>query len=82
MVWLDPSDADNTYALAMNKADAQKLGIATLSDLSKTPNASTKLSFASNAEFYSRPDSLKPLQAAYGLELLRDDVKRMDSGLV
>lgn len=82
LTWLTPSRANNTYALAMNRAVAQKLGIATLSDLGKAVNGGGKLSFASNAEFYSRPDGLKPLQAAYGFEFPRDDVKRMDSGLV
>ncbi len=82
LVWLDASKANNTYALAMNKAEADKLGIASLSDLSKVLNDGTKLSFASNAEFYSRPDGLKPLQAAYGFEFGRSEVKRMDSGLV
>jgi len=82
LVWLDASKANNTYALAMNKTEADKLGIASLSDLSKVLNDGTKLSFASNAEFYSRPDGLKPLQAAYGFEFGRSEVKRMDSGLV
>lgn len=82
LVWLNPSKANNTYALAMNKADAQKLDIASLSDLSKALHDGQKLTFASNAEFYSRPDGLKPLQAAYGFEFPRSDVKRMDSGLV
>ncbi|HYI69357.1 MAG TPA: glycine betaine ABC transporter substrate-binding protein, partial [Skermanella sp.] len=31
LVWLNPSKANNTYALAMRKADAQAKGIATLS---------------------------------------------------
>ena len=82
LVWLDASKANNTYALAMNTTEADKLGIASLSDLSKVLNDGTKLSFASNAEFYSRPDGLKPLQAAYGFEFGRSEVKRMDSGLV
>jgi osmoprotectant transport system substrate-binding protein len=32
-VWLNPSKANNTYALAMRKADAEKRGIKSLSDL-------------------------------------------------
>ncbi|WP_305792329.1 glycine betaine ABC transporter substrate-binding protein, partial [Arhodomonas sp. KWT] len=33
LVWLEPSDANNTYALAMREDDAAKRGIETLSDL-------------------------------------------------
>lgn len=35
LVWLNPSRANNTYALAMRKADAASKGIATLSDLAE-----------------------------------------------
>ena len=41
-----------------------------------------KLTFASNAEFYARPDGLKPLEEKYGFEFPRENVKRMDTGLV
>jgi osmoprotectant transport system substrate-binding protein len=82
IVWLDASAANNTYALAMRKADAEKLGIVTLSDFSARVNGENDLTLASNAEWYARPDGLKPLQEAYGFELSRDAVKRMDSGLV
>ncbi len=44
--------------------------------------AGTKLTFASSAEFYARPDGLKPLEQMYGFEFGREEVKRMDSGLL
>lgn len=82
IIWLDASAANNTYALAMRRADAEKLGIATLSDFAARVNKDNDLTLASNAEWYARPDGLKPLQESYGFELSRDAVKRMDSGLV
>ncbi len=82
IVWLDASAANNTYALAMRKPEAEKLGIVTLSDFAARVNGENDLTLASNAEWYARPDGLKPLQEAYGFELSRDAVKRMDSGLV
>jgi osmoprotectant transport system substrate-binding protein len=82
LVWLNPSKANNTYGLAMNADDAKKQGIATISDLAKKVKDGAKLTFASNAEFYARPDGLKPLEQAYGFEFPRDNVKRMDTGLV
>jgi len=82
IVWLNPSNANNTYALAMRKGKAETLGIKTLSDFAARVNKENDLTLASNAEWYARPDGLKPLQKAYGFELSRDEVKRMDSGLV
>jgi osmoprotectant transport system substrate-binding protein len=82
LVWLNPSKANNTYGLAMNQDDAKKQGIVSISDLAAKLKGGAKLTFASNAEFYARPDGLKPLEQAYGFEFPRDDIKRMDTGLV
>ncbi|MEO7133792.1 MAG: glycine betaine ABC transporter substrate-binding protein [Vicinamibacterales bacterium] len=82
LVWLNPSKANNTYSLAMNGDDAKKMGIVSISDLAAKIKGGTKLTFASNAEFYARPDGLKPLEEKYGYEFGRDNVKRMDTGLV
>lgn len=82
LVWLNPSKANNTYSLAMNAEDAKKQGIVTISDLAKKVKDGGKLTFASNAEFYARPDGLKPLEQQYGFEFTRENVKRMDTGLV
>jgi osmoprotectant transport system substrate-binding protein len=81
IVWLNMSNVNNTYAFAMNRDDAQKRGIATMSDYAKAVKSGAKLTFASNAEFYARPDGLPGWQTAYGFELDRDNVKRMDTGL-
>ena len=81
LVWLEPSAANNTYAIAMQKGEAEEKGIATISDFAKAVNDGEELTFASNAEFYARADGWKPLQEAYGFELGRRNVKRMDSGL-
>jgi len=82
LVWLNMSQVNNTYAFAMNRDQAQKLNIVTMSDLAKAVNGGAKLTFASNAEFYARPDGLKPLEQAYGFEFPRENIKRMDTGLV
>ena len=82
LVWLTPSKANNTYALAMRADDAKAKGIASISDLSAKEKGGTTLKLGSNAEFYARPDGLKPLEAAYGFEFGRENVARMDTGLV
>src|SRR5439155_17522111 len=58
IVWLNMSRVNNTYSFAMNKDEAQKRGIVTMSDFAKAVNSDKKLTFASNAEFYARPDGL------------------------
>ena len=81
IVWLNMSPVNNTYAFAMNRDESQKRGIVTMSDFAKAINSGAKLTFASNAEFYARPDGLPGWQTAYGFEFDRDNVKRMDTGL-
>jgi len=82
IVWLNMSAVNNTYAFAMNADQAQKMGLVTMSDLAKAVKGGAKITFASNAEFYARPDGLPGWQQAYGFEFDRDNVKRMDTGLV
>ncbi|MBB3189831.1 glycine betaine ABC transporter substrate-binding protein [Halomonas cerina] len=82
LVWLEPSDANNTYALAMREETVEETGIETLSDLATAINEGEELTFALNAEFYAREDGWRPLQQAYDFRVNRADVKRMDSGLV
>lgn len=82
LVWLNPSKANNTYALAMRKADTEAKKIKSLSDLAAKVKGGDALKLASNAEFYARPDGLTPLQQTYGFEFGRENVVRMDTGLV
>jgi osmoprotectant transport system substrate-binding protein len=82
LVWLDPSQANNTYALAIRQETAQETGMASLSDLAEAVNDGQALTFALNSEFYARDDGWRPLQQAYGFRVGRGDVKRMDSGLI
>jgi len=81
LVWLNPSKANNTYALAMRSAEAEEKGLSSLSDLTKALNDGQKLTLATNAEWYSRNDGYKELQKAYGFKMGRSQIKRMDSGL-
>ena len=81
LVWLEPSEANNTYALAMREDQAETLGITSLSDLAEVINNGETLVLASNATFYSRDDGLRPMQELYGFEFGRRNVKRMDQGL-
>lgn len=81
LIWLPPSQANNTYAFAMRRSDAEQKGIVTLSDLKKALNDGQELTLATNAEWYARKDGLKALQKAYGFKFERSSIKRMDTGL-
>lgn len=81
LIWLNPSDANNTYALAMQASEAEAMGIETLSDMATAINDGKELVLASNAEWYAREDGYRPFAKAYDFKLPRDQIKRMDSGL-
>ena len=83
LIWLDPVKFNNTYTLMMRGEQAQKLGIASISDLSRYLNEHPgELVIGVNAEFWERPDGFKPLMKLYGFQVPYDKVKKMDSGLV
>lgn len=81
LTWLDPSDANNTYALAVRASDEATDALQTLSDLAAAYNNDEDLVMAVNAEFPKRPDGLPGLEDTYGFETTRADLKAMDSGL-
>ncbi|WP_454763200.1 glycine betaine ABC transporter substrate-binding protein [Cupriavidus campinensis] len=86
LVWLDASQVNNTYALAMPKERAA--GVTTLSAYAARLRAAGDKSdekgrsFAVDMEFAARPDGLEPLKAAYQLPFTRKDVIQLDPGLV
>jgi osmoprotectant transport system substrate-binding protein len=80
LVWLSPSRINNTYALAMRRADATAKGIVSISDLATLIRQGQNLRFACNTEFYIRPDGLLPLQRAYEFEF--EDVVRMGTDAI
>lgn len=82
LVWLDPSNANNTYALAMRSSEAEERNMHTLTDLANEINSGENLRFGLNAEFFARDDGWRPLLEAYEFQVGRRDVVRMDSGLV
>ena len=82
IVWLNPSDANNTYALAMRAADAEERGIQTLDDLAGFINDGNEIPIGLDTEFYARDDGWRPLQKEYGFKVGRSDITRMDTGLM
>jgi osmoprotectant transport system substrate-binding protein len=81
LTWLQPSDANNTYAFAVKEGDEDTADIQSLSDLAATFNEGDGLDIAVNAEFPRRPDGLPGLEEAYGFDVGRRNLKSMESGL-
>lgn len=83
LVWLEPLEFNNTYTLLMREDHAEKLGIASISDLAAYMNENPdKLTIGVNAEFWERPDGFKPLMKLYDFQVPYGKIRRMDSGLV
>ncbi|HEU5169978.1 MAG TPA: glycine betaine ABC transporter substrate-binding protein [Gemmatimonadales bacterium] len=64
MRWLPPLGFENTYAIAVRKETAARLGLRTLSDLSR---AAPSLTAGLTPDFVGRPDGLPGLARAYGI---------------
>ncbi|WP_285889308.1 glycine betaine ABC transporter substrate-binding protein [Paenibacillus glycanilyticus] len=76
ITWLQPFGFNNTYTLAMRSDHAQKLGITTISELTRlAPN----LVFGATQEFLERPDGYKGLQTTYGIKF--KGTKGLDPGI-
>jgi osmoprotectant transport system substrate-binding protein len=82
LVWLAPSKANNTYALAIRKDNPKTAGMVSLSDLAAAYNAGKELLMATTAEFPKREDGLIGLEKAYGFKAGRANIVPMEVGLV
>jgi osmoprotectant transport system substrate-binding protein len=80
LIWLRPLPFNDTYALLMRRAEADRMGIHTLSDLARTINGGKMIRIAVDAEFYERPDGLKALLKHYGFP--ERNISKLDAGLI
>jgi osmoprotectant transport system substrate-binding protein len=82
LVWLDPVKLNNTYTLMMNKSQAEKLGISSISDLAAYVDKHPEdLIVGIGTEFWNRPDGFKKLSKVYNLKFPFDNIKKMSLGL-
>jgi len=81
--WLPYAPFNNTYTVMMRKADADSLGIRTLSQLGAYITLHPeKLSFAVDHEFTARSDGLPGLEKTYGFRLTEDKTIVMDNAII
>ena len=78
LTWGVQTAFNNTYCLTMTKANADELGVSTLSDLS---GMAGDLVFGTTQEFTERPDGLPGLQEMYG-GFQFSEVVALDPGLL
>jgi osmoprotectant transport system substrate-binding protein len=83
VTWLEPSPANNTYAVAVSREKAEELGVKTLSDYAELAGSDpSKATFCGAAEFFGRNDGWPGLQDAYGFELPKDKVSELAAGAI
>ena len=83
IVWLEPSPANNTWAIAVRKDVAAAAQLKTLEDLGKwlaagSPGGQFKL--AASAEFVERSDALPAFQTAYNFKLKPEQILTLAGG--
>ncbi len=79
LVWLPPIGFNNTYAIAVRRADAEAHGWETVSDLAEDAHG---LRAGFTSEFMERPDGYPGLKKAYGMEKGFGSTIDLDPGLM
>ncbi|WP_309083948.1 glycine betaine ABC transporter substrate-binding protein [Chelativorans sp.] len=82
LVWLAPSNANNTYALAIRKDNPKTEGMTAISEMAAAYKAGESLLMATTAEFPKREDGLIGLEKAYEFKAGRRNIRPMEIGLV
>ncbi|GAA1435880.1 glycine betaine ABC transporter substrate-binding protein [Streptomyces thermospinosisporus] len=83
VAWLEPSELNNTYALAMNQSNYEKYRTRTLSEVAelskRDPGAVT---LCVEGEFANRADGLPGMEKAYGMDIPTRNITQMDTGII
>jgi len=80
LVWLTPSPANNTWAIAIRKDVATANKLKSLEDLGRYIKQGGRFKLAASAEFIERPDALPAFQNAYGFSLKQDQLLTLAGG--
>lgn len=81
LVWTEPSELNNTYAMAMTAENSEELGITKMSDIQQLDEQ--EQTFCLDAEFASRNDGFEPMLEHYNLpEAPNDRRSLMDLGAI
>jgi len=83
VVWLDPAEANNAYAIAASSARAEELGVSTLSDYAELVNENPEDgSLCAAAEFLARDDGWVGVEETYGFDLPDANISEVELNIV
>ncbi|MFF5253654.1 glycine betaine ABC transporter substrate-binding protein [Streptomyces leeuwenhoekii] len=83
VTWLRPASLNNTYALAMNRANFEKYGTRTLSDVARLAKSDPgAVTLCVEGEFANRGDGLPGMQRTYGMDVPARRITQMDPGII
>jgi len=80
IVWLRPSPANNTWAIAVTKKFAEEKRVKTLEDMADYINRGGETKIAVSEEFTTRADALPAFQKAYGFRLASNQMIILSGG--
>ncbi len=80
IVWLAPSPANNTWAIAVRKDVADENKLVTLSDFGQYVSGGGKIILAASAEFVNSAAALPAFQETYGFTLKPDQLITLSGG--
>ncbi|UDL07271.1 ABC transporter substrate-binding protein [Marinobacter sp. CA1] len=80
IVWLQPADANNTWAMSVRGDLAAEHDLETLDDLARYLNDGGQFRFAASAEFVESASALPAFQVAYGFTLSSDQLLVLSGG--
>ncbi len=80
LVWLQPSMANNTWALAMKESEAKKQKITSLSDFADYVNQGGRVKLIASQEFVSSSVALPAFQSTYGFMLSNHQLLTLAGG--
>ncbi|TKW65563.1 MAG: ABC transporter substrate-binding protein [Paracoccus denitrificans] len=80
LVWLTPSPANNTWAIAVRQDLAEGGSLKTMSDFGKYVADGGEVKLAASTEFVTSPAALPAFQTTYGFELTPDQLVQLSGG--
>lgn len=80
LIWLEPSPANNTWAIAVRQDLAAEAGLKTMSDFGKYVSEGGDVKLAASTEFVTSPAALPAFQEAYGFELQPAQLVQLSGG--
>lgn len=80
IVWLTPSPANNTWAIAVRKGLAEENGLATLSDFGRYVAGGGDVVLAASSEFVNSAAALPAFQTTYGFTMKPEQLITLSGG--